>query len=57
MVGINQTMMMTLAMVVIGLMIGAKGLEMEVLLAINRIEVGPVFEQIFFKSNMFPLAF
>ena len=44
MVGINQTTMMALSMVVIGSMIGAKGLGMEVLLAINRIEVGRGFE-------------
>ena len=44
MVGINQTTMMALAMVVIGSMIGARGLGMEVLLAINRIEVGRGFE-------------
>ncbi len=44
MVGVNQTTMMALAMVVIGSMIGAKGLGMEVLLAINRIEVGRGFE-------------
>ncbi len=44
MVGINQTTMMALAMVVIGSMIGAKGLGMEVLLAISRIEVGQGFE-------------
>lgn len=44
MVGINQTTMMALAMVVIGSMIGAKGLGMEVLLAINRIQVGRGFE-------------
>ena len=44
MVGINQTTMMALAMVVIGSMIGAKGLGMEVLLAIGRIEVGRGFE-------------
>ncbi len=44
MVGINQTTMMALAMVVIGSMIGAKGLGMEVLLSINRIEVGRGFE-------------
>ncbi len=36
--------MMALAMVVIGSMIGAKGLGMEVLLAIGRIEVGRGFE-------------
>jgi glycine betaine/proline transport system permease protein len=44
MVGINQTTMMALAMVVIGSMIGAKGLGMEVLLAINRVQVGRGFE-------------
>jgi len=44
MVGVNQTTMMALAMVVIGSMIGAKGLGMEVLLAINRIQVGRGFE-------------
>ncbi|MFO7785818.1 MAG: ABC transporter permease [Thermodesulfobacteriota bacterium] len=43
-VGINQTTMMALAMVVIASMIGAKGLGLEVLLAINRIEVGRGFE-------------
>ncbi|HPQ60379.1 MAG TPA: ABC transporter permease subunit, partial [Syntrophales bacterium] len=36
MVGINQTTMMALAMVVIASMIGARGLGLEVLLAINR---------------------
>ena len=40
MVGINQTTMMALAMVVIASMIGAQGMGMEVLLAIQRIEVG-----------------
>jgi glycine betaine/proline transport system permease protein len=44
MVGINQTTMMALAMVVIASMIGAKGLGFEVLLAINRIEIGRGFE-------------
>lgn len=43
-VGINQTTMMALAMVVIGSMIGARTLGMEVLVAINRIEVGQGFE-------------
>lgn len=43
-VGINQTTMMALAMVVIGSMIGAKGLGMEVLLSINSVEVGRGFE-------------
>ncbi len=40
MVGINQTTMMALGMVVIASMIGARGLGLEVLLAISRIEVG-----------------
>jgi glycine betaine/proline transport system permease protein len=40
MVGINQTTMMALAMVVLASMIGARGLGLEVLLAINRVEVG-----------------
>jgi len=44
MVGINQTTMMALAMVVIASMIGARGLGLEVLLAISRIEVGRGFE-------------
>ena len=44
MVGINQTTMMALAMVVIASMIGARGLGFEVLLAINRIDVGRGFE-------------
>jgi len=44
MVGINQTTMMALAMVVIASMIGATGLMLEVLLAINRIEVGHGFD-------------
>ena len=44
MVGINQTTMMALAMVVIVSMIGARGLGLEVLLSINRIEVGRGFE-------------
>ncbi len=44
MVGINQTTMMALAMVVVGSMIGAKGLGMEVLLSINRVEIGRGFE-------------
>ena len=42
--GVNQTTMMALAMVVIASMIGARGLGQEVLLAINRIEVGRGFE-------------
>jgi len=44
MVGINQTTMMALAMVVIASMIGARGLGMQVLIAINRIEIGKGFE-------------
>ncbi|MFW5776369.1 MAG: ABC transporter permease [Spirochaetota bacterium] len=44
MVGINQTTMVALAMVVIGSMIGNRGLGMEVLLAINRVDVGKGFE-------------
>ena len=44
MVGINQTTMMALAMVVIGSMIGNRGLGMEVLLAINRVKIGQGFE-------------
>ena len=43
-VGINQTTMMALAMVVVASMIGARGLGLEVLLAINRVEVGRGFE-------------
>jgi glycine betaine/proline transport system permease protein len=43
-VGVNQTTMMALAMVVIGSMIGNRGLGMEVLLAINRVDVGKGFE-------------
>ena len=44
MVGVNQTTMMALAMVVVASMIGARGLGLEVLLAVNRIEVGRGFE-------------
>jgi glycine betaine/proline transport system permease protein len=40
MVGINQTTMMALAMVVIASMIGARTLGLEVLQAINRIDIG-----------------
>ncbi|MCW3489066.1 ABC transporter permease [Dethiobacter alkaliphilus] len=39
MAGINQTTMMALSMVVIASMIGVKGLGMEVLIAINRLDV------------------
>ncbi|MFO7882339.1 MAG: proline/glycine betaine ABC transporter permease [Kosmotogaceae bacterium] len=42
--GVNQTTMMALAMVVIASMIGARGLGQEVLLAINRVDVGRGFE-------------
>ncbi len=41
---VNQTIMMSLAMVVITSMVGARGLGLEVLLAINRIEIGRGFE-------------
>ena len=44
MVGINQTTLAALAMVVISSMIGARGLGQEVLLAINRQEPGRAFE-------------
>ena len=44
MVGINQTTMMALAMVVVASMIGARGIGLEVLLAINRVEIGRGFE-------------
>lgn len=40
MAGLNQTLMMAMAMVVTASMIGAPGLGMEVLIAVNRIEVG-----------------
>lgn len=40
MTGVNQTMMMAIAMVVTCAMIGANGLGMEVLIAINRTESG-----------------
>ncbi|MFP4112933.1 MAG: ABC transporter permease [Spirochaetota bacterium] len=44
MVGVNQTTMMALAMVVIGSMIGNRGLGMQVLLSINRVDIGTGFE-------------
>lgn len=44
MAGINQTIMMALAMVVIASMIGARGLGEQVLLGIQRLEVGRGFE-------------
>ena len=40
MAGVNQTMMMAMAMVVTCSMIGASGLGMEVLVSVNRIEIG-----------------
>ncbi len=40
MTGINQTLMMAMSMVVTASMIGASGLGMEVLLAVNRVEMG-----------------
>jgi glycine betaine/proline transport system permease protein len=42
--GINQTTMMSLSMVVAASMIGAKGLGLEVLNAINRIDIDKGFE-------------
>ncbi|NLT95054.1 MAG: proline/glycine betaine ABC transporter permease [Clostridia bacterium] len=44
MTGINQTTMMALSMVVVASMIGAKGLGMEVLIAIQRIDIARGFE-------------
>jgi len=44
MAGINQTTMMAISMVVIASMIGVKGLGMEVLIGIQRIDVGRGFE-------------
>ena len=38
--GVNQTLMMAMAMVVTCSMIGASGLGMEVLVSVNRIEIG-----------------
>lgn len=38
--GINQTLMMAMAMVVTTSMIGATGLGMEVLISVNRVEIG-----------------
>lgn len=40
MTGVNQTLMMAMAMVVTCSMIGASGLGMEVLVGVNRIEIG-----------------
>ncbi len=44
MTGINQTMMMAVSMVVIASMIGAKGLGLNVLEAINRLDIAKGFE-------------
>ncbi|HEY4600049.1 MAG TPA: ABC transporter permease subunit [Cerasibacillus sp.] len=44
MAGVNQTTMMALSMVVIASMVGAKGLGEQVLVAINRIDIGLGFE-------------
>ncbi|HCA41518.1 MAG TPA: choline ABC transporter permease subunit [Aminobacterium sp.] len=44
MAGVNQTTMMALSMVVVASMIGAQGLGQEVLLSINRIDMGRGFE-------------
>jgi len=40
MAGVNQTLMMSMAMVVTSSMIGASGLGLEVLISVNRVEVG-----------------
>lgn len=40
MTGVNQTLMMAMSMVVTTSMIGATGLGMEVLISVNRIEIG-----------------
>ena len=40
MAGVNQTLMMAMAMVVTTSMIGVTGLGLEVLYSVNRIEVG-----------------
>ncbi|GAA5345405.1 glycine betaine/proline transport system permease protein [Planifilum fimeticola] len=44
MAGVNQTTMMALAMVVIASLVGAKGLGMEVLISINRVDIDRGFE-------------
>jgi glycine betaine/proline transport system permease protein len=44
MMGINQTTMLAMSMVVISSMIGAQGLGLNVLQAINRIDIGMGFE-------------
>lgn len=43
MAGLNQTLMMALAMMVVASLIGAKGLGVEVLIGINRLEIGRGF--------------
>lgn len=43
MAGVNQTIMLALAMVVIASMIGASGLGLEVLRGIERLDVGRGF--------------
>ena len=40
MTGVNQTLMMAMSMVVTTSMIGATGLGMEVLISVNRVEIG-----------------
>ncbi|NMA23715.1 MAG: ABC transporter permease subunit, partial [Spirochaetales bacterium] len=40
MTGVNQTLMMAMSMVVTTSMIGASGLGMEVLISVNRVEMG-----------------
>ena len=40
MTGVNQTLMMAMAMVVTCSMIGASGLGMEGLIGVNRVEIG-----------------
>ena len=40
MAGVNQTLMMAMSMVVTTSMIGATGLGMEVLISVNRVEIG-----------------
>ncbi|HQJ24782.1 MAG TPA: ABC transporter permease subunit, partial [Bacillota bacterium] len=40
MTGVNQTLMMAMAMVVTCAMIGVKGLGYEVIIGINRLEIG-----------------
>jgi glycine betaine/proline transport system permease protein len=42
--GINQTIMLSLSMVVIASMIGAKGLGADVRTALSRVDIGPGFE-------------